>query len=184
MHRTESVDYGIVLAGEVWLVVDRGETVSSRGRGGATGHEPRLVEPRRSRRAWRSCSWTACSPTTCDEREARADGSRATGDLDGARGSEEAVLDALRSVAAPSRQEPGCRPTSPTATRPSLGSSTSSRSTTTRSPRGARRLGALQDVRAGHGRPAAREPRATSSKRSTPDAGAAVSTLSQRGRPL
>lgn len=26
MHRTESVDYGIVLAGEVWLVVDEGET--------------------------------------------------------------------------------------------------------------------------------------------------------------
>jgi mannose-6-phosphate isomerase-like protein (cupin superfamily) len=26
MHRTESVDYGIVLAGEVWLVVDDGET--------------------------------------------------------------------------------------------------------------------------------------------------------------
>jgi mannose-6-phosphate isomerase-like protein (cupin superfamily) len=27
MHRTESVDYGIVLAGEVWLVVDEGETL-------------------------------------------------------------------------------------------------------------------------------------------------------------
>jgi hypothetical protein len=26
MHRTETVDYGIVLAGEVWLVVDEGET--------------------------------------------------------------------------------------------------------------------------------------------------------------
>ena len=26
MHRTESVDYGIVLSGEVWLVVDGGET--------------------------------------------------------------------------------------------------------------------------------------------------------------
>ena len=26
MHRTESVDYGIVLAGEVWLVVEDGET--------------------------------------------------------------------------------------------------------------------------------------------------------------
>lgn len=26
MHRTETVDYGIVLAGEVWLVVDDGET--------------------------------------------------------------------------------------------------------------------------------------------------------------
>jgi mannose-6-phosphate isomerase-like protein (cupin superfamily) len=26
MHRTESVDYGIVLSGEVWLVVDEGET--------------------------------------------------------------------------------------------------------------------------------------------------------------
>ena len=26
MHRTQSIDYGIVLAGEVWLVVDEGET--------------------------------------------------------------------------------------------------------------------------------------------------------------
>jgi len=26
MHRTETIDYGIVLSGEVWLVVDRGET--------------------------------------------------------------------------------------------------------------------------------------------------------------
>ena len=26
MHRTETVDYGIVLSGEVWLVVDEGET--------------------------------------------------------------------------------------------------------------------------------------------------------------
>ena len=26
MHRTETVDYGIVLAGEVWLVLDEGET--------------------------------------------------------------------------------------------------------------------------------------------------------------
>lgn len=26
MHRTESVDYGIVLSGEIWLVVDDGET--------------------------------------------------------------------------------------------------------------------------------------------------------------
>ena len=26
MHRTETVDYGIVLSGEVWLVVDAGET--------------------------------------------------------------------------------------------------------------------------------------------------------------
>ena len=26
MHRTETVDYGIVLSGEVWLVVDDGET--------------------------------------------------------------------------------------------------------------------------------------------------------------
>ncbi len=26
MHRTETVDYGIVLAGEIWLVVDEGET--------------------------------------------------------------------------------------------------------------------------------------------------------------
>ena len=26
MHRTETVDYGFVLAGEVWLVVDEGET--------------------------------------------------------------------------------------------------------------------------------------------------------------
>jgi hypothetical protein len=26
MHRTESVDYGIVLSGEVWLVVEEGET--------------------------------------------------------------------------------------------------------------------------------------------------------------
>ena len=27
MHRTETVDYGIVLAGELWLVVDEGETL-------------------------------------------------------------------------------------------------------------------------------------------------------------
>ena len=26
MHRTETVDYGIVLSGELWLVVDEGET--------------------------------------------------------------------------------------------------------------------------------------------------------------
>jgi len=26
MHRTETVDYGIVLSGEIWLVVDEGET--------------------------------------------------------------------------------------------------------------------------------------------------------------
>ena len=26
MHRTETVDYGILLSGEVWLVVDEGET--------------------------------------------------------------------------------------------------------------------------------------------------------------
>ena len=26
MHRTETIDYGIVLAGEIWLVVDEGET--------------------------------------------------------------------------------------------------------------------------------------------------------------
>jgi uncharacterized cupin superfamily protein len=27
MHRTESVDYGIVLEGEITLIVDKGETV-------------------------------------------------------------------------------------------------------------------------------------------------------------
>ena len=26
MHRTESVDFGIVLAGECWLILDEGET--------------------------------------------------------------------------------------------------------------------------------------------------------------
>jgi quercetin dioxygenase-like cupin family protein len=31
MHRTDTVDYGIVLAGEVWLVVDEGETRLSPG---------------------------------------------------------------------------------------------------------------------------------------------------------
>jgi uncharacterized cupin superfamily protein len=26
MHRTETIDYGILLAGEIWLVLDEGET--------------------------------------------------------------------------------------------------------------------------------------------------------------
>ena len=26
MHRTETIDYGILLAGELWLVLDEGET--------------------------------------------------------------------------------------------------------------------------------------------------------------
>lgn len=31
MHRTETVDYGIVISGEVWLVVDTGETLLKQG---------------------------------------------------------------------------------------------------------------------------------------------------------
>lgn len=31
MHRTETIDYGILLAGEIWLVLDEGETMLSPG---------------------------------------------------------------------------------------------------------------------------------------------------------
>ncbi len=48
MHRTETIDYGIVLSGEVWLVVDEDETrLGARRRRGAARDEPCLVEPHR-----------------------------------------------------------------------------------------------------------------------------------------
>ena len=49
MHRTESIDYGIVLEGEIWLVLDDGsETRLGPGRrGDPARHRPRVGEPLR-----------------------------------------------------------------------------------------------------------------------------------------
>ncbi len=48
MHRTETVDYGIVLSGEVWLVVDdRRDAARAGRRRGAARDEPRVVESHR-----------------------------------------------------------------------------------------------------------------------------------------
>ena len=46
MHRTESVDYGIVLEGEITLVLDDSEvTLRRRRRRRAARHRPRLGQP-------------------------------------------------------------------------------------------------------------------------------------------
>ena len=85
MHRTESLDYGIVLAGEVWLVVDDGETRLRPGD---------IVVQRGTNHAWSNrTDGTArmafvlvdgSSPRTLRRpEEAKADGSRAAGDVDG-----------------------------------------------------------------------------------------------------
>ena len=53
MHRTETVDVGVVLEGETWLLLDDGsETrVGRRRRGRPARNQPRVGEPVRSRRA-------------------------------------------------------------------------------------------------------------------------------------
>ena len=47
-HRTDSLDYAVVLDGEITLLVDEGETtLRARRRSGPAGHQPRLVQPHR-----------------------------------------------------------------------------------------------------------------------------------------
>ena len=65
MHRTESLDYGIVLAGEVWLVVDDGERGCARATSSSSAARTTHGRTARTgRRAWRSCSSTGSSPRT------------------------------------------------------------------------------------------------------------------------
>jgi hypothetical protein len=45
MHRTESVDYGIVIEGELTLVLDDSKSSSKRQRGNPARHQPRLGQP-------------------------------------------------------------------------------------------------------------------------------------------
>ena len=158
-----------------------GRTVSSRETWWCNGHEPRLVEPHqgvgalgvraRGRRVHRR-------PATNGRRGLMAVVLRAT--WTAREGSEEAMLDALRSIAAPSRQEPGCRlPALPRPGRASR-SSTSSRSTTTREP--SRRTAPRSTSRRTCWTRPSRCSRTASrsSKRSTPDAGAPVNAQSTR----
>ena len=72
MHRTQSVDYGIVLSGEVVLVLDDTETVLRAGdvvvqRG--TNHRWENRTP--ARPGWRSSWSTGRSPANCSARSAR-----------------------------------------------------------------------------------------------------------------
>jgi quercetin dioxygenase-like cupin family protein len=54
MHRTGTVDYAIVLEGEVWAVMDQGETLLRAGDVLIPArHQPRLGESQRAHRAHR-----------------------------------------------------------------------------------------------------------------------------------
>ncbi len=69
MHRTETLDYGVVTEGEVWLVLDgeevhlkRGDIVVQRG----TNRTPGAIAPSRWP-ACSSCCSMAASPPSCKE---------------------------------------------------------------------------------------------------------------------
>src|SRR5262249_28005766 len=51
MHRTESVDYGIVLVGEIYLIVDKGEILCRQGD---------IVIQRGTNHAWSNRSGSVC----------------------------------------------------------------------------------------------------------------------------
>ena len=51
MHRTESIDYGIVISGEITLVLDRGETLLKQGD---------VVVQRGTNHAWANRSGKSC----------------------------------------------------------------------------------------------------------------------------
>ena len=57
MHRTDTVDYAIVLSGEIWALMDEGETLMRAGdtlvqRGPITPGATEAISP-----AWSSSSW-------------------------------------------------------------------------------------------------------------------------------